>query len=81
METKCEKGLSSPGVQPLAEGRHKPWGEARFVCECRKALGNFSGSSDLFRSRKELYQELVVGSASDPLVERLGWSLEEVRSQ
>ena len=40
-----------------------------------------SGSSDRSRPRKELYWELEVGSASEPLVERLGWSLEEIRSQ
>ena len=38
------------------------------------------GSSDLSRPRKELYRELVVGSASDPLSERHGWTTEEIRS-
>ena len=33
------------------------------------------------RPRNELYRELVVGTASDPLVERLGWSLGEICSQ
>ena len=37
-------------------------------------------SSNLSRSRKELYQDLVVDSASDPLVDQLGWSIKEVRS-
>ena len=37
-------------------------------------------SSDRSRPRKELYWELVVGSASDPLRERRGWTLEEIRS-
>ena len=55
---------------PKAEGRRKPRGEVPFVCECRTALHNLSGSSDPSRHRKELYQELVVGSASDPLSER-----------
>ena len=54
--------------------------EAYFVQECRKALRNLPGSSDLFKSRKELYRDLVVGSASDPLVDRLGWSMEKVHS-
>ena len=65
---------------PKAEGRRKPLGEALFVRECRKALRNLLGSSDLSRPRKELYRELVVGSASDPLSERWGWTVEEIRS-
>ena len=40
----------------------------------------FSGFSDLSRPRKELYRELVVGSASDPLSNWRGWTAEEVRS-
>ena len=63
-----------------AEGRRKPMGEALFVRECRTALRNLLGSSDLSRPRKELYRELVVGSASDPLSERHGWTAEEIRS-
>ena len=55
-----------------AEGRRKPRGAAPF---------KLPRSSDISRSRKELYRELLVGSASDPLAERLGWSLEEIRSQ
>ena len=51
-------------------------GEAPFVRH--QALRNILGSNDL--SRKELYQDLVVRSASDHLVDRLGWSMEEVRS-
>ena len=43
------------------------------------ALHNLSGSSGLSRPRKELYRELVVGSASDLLIERCGWTV-EVRS-
>ena len=65
---------------PKAEGRRKPLGEALFVCECRKALRNLLGSSDLSWPRKELYRELVVGSASDPLSVRHGWTAEEIRS-
>ena len=38
------------------------------------------GSCDLSRLRKELYRELVVGSASDPLSERRGWTAVEIRS-
>ena len=41
---------------------------------------NLLGSSDLSRPRKELYWELVVGSASDPLSKRRGWTAEEIRS-
>ena len=65
---------------PKAEGRRRPLGEALFVRECRKALRNLLGSSDLSWPRKELYRELVVGSASDPLSERHGWTAEEIRS-
>ena len=65
---------------PKAKGRRKPLGEALFIRECRKALRNLLGSCDLSRSRKELYRELVVGSASDPLSERRGWTAEEIRS-
>ena len=52
-----------------------------FFAECRKALRNLSGSSDLSRSRKELYREFVVGTDSDQLEERLVWSRDEIRSQ
>ena len=65
---------------PKAEGRRKPVGETLFVRECRTALRNLLGSSDLSRPRKELYRELVVGSASDPLSERRGWTTGEIRS-
>ena len=67
-------------LNPKAEGRRRPRDETPFVIECRRALRNLPRSSDHFRSRKELYRGLVVGSASDPLVERLGWSAEEVRT-
>ena len=65
---------------PKAEGHLRPTDEPPFVIECRRALRNLPRSSDLSRSRKELYRGLVVGSASGPLVERLGWSAEEIRS-
>ena len=65
---------------PKVEGRLKLRGEALFVRECRKALRNLFGSNDLSQSRNELYQEVVVGFASDPLVDQLGSSMEEVRS-
>ena len=55
-------------------------GETPFVRECRAALRNLPGSSDLFWPRKELYRELVVDSASDPLSERRSWTVEEIRS-
>ena len=65
---------------PKAEGRRKPMGKALFVRKCRAVLCNLPGSSDLSRPRKELYRERVVGSASEPLSERRGWTAEEVRS-
>ena len=65
---------------PKAEGRRRSLGEALFVHECRKALRNPLGSSDLSRPRKELYRELVVGAVSDPLSEWRGWTAEEIRS-
>ena len=46
-----------------------------------KAVRKLPRSSDLFQFRKELYRELAVSSAWDPLVGRLDWSLEENRSQ
>ena len=55
---------------PKVEGLRKPMDETAFVRECRAAFRNLPGSSDLLRPRKELYRELVVGSASDPLSER-----------
>ena len=65
---------------PKAEGRRRPLGEALFIRECRKALRNLLGFSDLSWPRKERYRKLVVGSASDPLSERRGWTAEEIRS-
>ena len=55
-------------------------GETPFFRECRVALRNLSGSSDLSRPRKELYWELEEGSASDPLSERHSWTAEEISS-
>ena len=52
-------------TDPKAEGRRKLESEAPFVCECRTAL------RDLPRPRKELYRKLLVGFASDNLVDRL----------
>ena len=65
---------------PKAEGRCRPMGEAQFFRQCRTALRNLHGSSDFSRPRKELYRELVVGSASDPLGELRSWTAEEIRS-
>ena len=65
---------------PKAEGRRKPLGETLFVRECRTALRNLLESSDLSRPRKELYRELVVDSASDPLSKRHGWTTGEILS-
>jgi len=53
----------------------------RFLSECRDALRRLPGSSDVSWPRRALYRALVEGSFSDPLVERHGSSLEEVRSQ
>ena len=76
-------GVAFPDLRlyPEAEGRRRPRDELPFVIECRRALRNLPRSSDLSWTRKELYRGLVVGSASDPLVERLGWSAEEIRSE
>ena len=69
------------GVVSSAEGRRRPSDEPPFVIECHRALRKLPRSSNLSWTRKELYRELVVGSASDPLVDRFGWSAEEIRSQ
>ena len=65
---------------PKAESRDKPIGETPFVRKCRTVLHNLSWSSDLSRPRKELYRELVAGSASEPLSEWHGRTAEEIRS-
>ena len=62
---------------PKAVGRRRLVGEAPFVRKCRTALCKLSASSDLSRPRKELYRELVIGSASDPLREWHCWKAEE----
>ena len=36
--------------------------------------------TDISPSGNELYRDLVVGSASDPLMDRFSWSMEEVCS-
>ena len=56
---------------PKAEGQRKPMSETLIVRDWRAALRNVPGFSDLSRHWKELYRELVVDSASDPLSERL----------
>ena len=70
-----EASRTFPRLQsdPGAEGRREPLSEALFVRECRRALRGLLGSSELSRPQKELYRELVVGSASHPLSERRGW--------
>ena len=55
-------------------------GEALFIRDCRAALRNLPGSSDLSQPRKELYRDIVVGSAFDPLCERHGWTAEDIFS-
>ena len=65
---------------PKAEGRRRPAGGTPFILECRKALHKPSGSTDLSRFQKELYREQGVGSTSDPLSERHGWTVEKIRS-
>ena len=65
---------------PKAEGQRKPMGETPFIHECRAALRNLPGSSNLSWPRKELYRELVVGFASNPLSEQRRWTAEEIGS-
>ena len=67
-------------LNPEAEGRRRPRDEPSFVIECRRALQKLPRSSDLSWTRKELYRGLVVGSASDPLMVRLGRSSSEACS-
>ena len=62
-------------LNPVTKGFRRPKDEVPFVRECRRAIRNLSRSSDLSRSRKELYRGLVVGSALDRLAGRLGRSL------
>ena len=63
------------------KSNRRPGNETPFDGECRRALHKLPRSSDLSKSRKELYRELMVGSAVDPLEKRLGWSFEEICSQ
>ena len=68
---RCQKGRDAfPCLESSlkTECHRKHRGEVPFEGEWRKALRKLPGSSDLSRSRKELYRELVVGFASDPLV-------------
>ena len=65
---------------PKAEGQCKPMGETPFVHKSREAFRKLPGSSDLSQPRKELYRELVVDSASDPLNERHCWTTEKICS-
>ena len=51
---KANQTFPHPQSDPKSEGRRKPMGEALFVCECKTALSNLLGSSDLLRPRKEL---------------------------
>ena len=80
LRRKASRTFPHLNSDPKAEGRRRTLGEALFVRECRKALRNLLGSSDLSRPRKELYLELVVGSASNLLSERHGWTAGEIRS-
>ena len=80
METKTSRSFPRLMSDLKADGRRKPCGKAPFAHECRTALRNLSGFSDLSRPWKEQYRELVVGCASDPLSERRGWTAENVRS-
>ena len=80
METEGESDFSRLKSDPKAEGRRRPLGETLLSASAGTALRNLLGSSDLSRPRKELYRELVEGSASDPLSERHGWTTEEIRS-
>ena len=67
---------------PEAKGRRKPECATSFTRECRKALVNLLGLVTFF-GLEELYLKLVVGFASDPLVERqvrASWTTPSSRS-
>ena len=66
---------------PKVESRHSQRADALFLIEYYKALCKLPWSNDLSQSWKELYQELVVGTTSDLLMERLNWSVEKIHSQ
>ena len=65
---------------PKAESQCRPRGEALFVRERCEAFRNLPWSSDLSGLWKELYWDLMVGSASDPFKDWLGWLMGEVCS-
>ena len=79
-DLKVRDGFFRLRSNPKAKVRRRPRDDALFTRECRRAIRNLPRPSDLCRSRKELYRRLVAGSASDPLVERLGLSAERIRS-
>ena len=60
---------------PKAKSHHWPRNEAPFALECHIDFHNLRGFCDFSQPQKKLYWELMVGSALDPLVEWLGWSL------
>ena len=66
---------------PKADARRRPGKDTPIVRECCRDLHKLLRSNELSQSRKELYRELVAGSASDPLEKRFGWSFEVIRSQ
>ena len=53
------------------------WAKQRLFASAERPFVTYLGPVTF---RKELYRELVVGSASDPLNERRGWTAEEIRS-
>ena len=79
-EQKVRDVFSHLESNPEAEGRRKPKGATHLAASAERPSVNFLSPVTFF-GLKELYQELVVSSTSDPLVERLGWSLEEICSQ
>ena len=83
MGTEGVEGLSSPKIQPSALPRAVVGRGVNHssLLNATRSFVTLSESSDLSRSRKGLDRELVVGTASDPFEELLGWSLDEIRSQ
>ena len=53
----------------------------RFFANAVSPFATLLGPVTFFLSQKELHREIVVGSTSDPLVNWLGWSMEEIRSR
>ena len=78
---KIRDAFSKLNSQLEAEERHKPWVEALYLRESRRALRELPRSSDISRPRKILYRAVVEESASDSLEEWLSFSLEEIHSQ